>query len=369
MTNDPTIELSPKRLEWPDTVRGLTIVIIVYYHVALLLSAAGYDVQSPIDVIADLQALGMTMFFAISGMNSRRYLDAPTGTFIRKRIWPMAYLLILWTGIDLLLLRSQTGIAPPGRFMMAFGMAVIQPTAYLWYLWSLLVYLLAGRFFVRRFPRLGLALGAVLAFVFLGLSPWHLRRYGFGWLADQWAWRSALSYFLFYLLGCLHRDRILALGHFSLVPSLVVFRGGSHLLLWLGQFARTALLAAPMRLAALFMGLVGTIYVGRLLSRLPGLNRALLWLGRLTLPVYLIHMLFVVPCVWGAGELGGRLLGSHPQMLAGVITLVALVCTLGLTFAARPLHLLWLLRPPEAPRNPFREGAAWALRARRDPVA
>jgi peptidoglycan/LPS O-acetylase OafA/YrhL len=343
----PTVSAKP-RLDWPDCYRGLAIVFIVAGHTGKMLTVAGINLRSFADAIYDLQIVGFAAFFAISGMNSRKYIGGDARAFWGGRVYPLFYLLLLWT-----LITAAIAAATQGRVIgiveaaKAVSAALLHPMTHLWFVWSLLAYSLAARLAMNRWPRVSLAVTLLIVVAALCLDFDFYRRHPVPGIGSHiFMVRRALGYMFFFFLGYRYREQLIAIARGPIWSTAIGTGVVASILIWIANRMPSNLIGAPMRLAALFLGLVSTIYLGRVLASLPIVRPVFLWLGRFTLPVYLIHIPVLIIAIHLLAPAGDPFLRQHVPLLVAGLVVLGLVGGLVGAFLIARLRLIWLLRPP-----------------------
>jgi len=340
----------PERVAWLDASRGMVICFIAMFHAASLATRYGMPAAAVFNSLYAYRLLGVALFFVISGMNSVRHIEAGWGAAIRERLAPILWMLLLWTAIiwypgSIITspLVTPDWHSAPAQIVRGWFL----PNSIMWFLWALGGYLILSRL-LRPLPRTAVIVGCVLfLIVALGFTEWHMYRYGLGALARNYTLRMSILFFPCFHLGYLFRDQILRFGNSSLFPSLLFTMIVSNALWWLTPHVPIALVQGVLELFRLGLGVMAAIFVARTLMLWRPLRRPLVIVGRMTLPIYLSHILFLPGLTLALAFLG------WPRTLpfAPVVAVVAglLSVPLGVLFAVvvNRLNMLWLFRPPE----------------------
>lgn len=340
-------------LSWPDAVRGAVTCGVVVYHTALMLSQFGVDQALTLAYLGELQLTGLAAFFAISGMNGVRHIGSPFASLWARRLTPMLWMLLIWVVIHWSLAAILPNPADPdqGSDPLQIVQNLVLPGPILWYLWSLIAYLLLARLTRRLPPVAVLSVGLTLTAAMIGLTDWHLRQYGLTALAEHFTWRAPLVFFPIFYIGYRFRARILALSRAPLIPATIIFVSATAGLILIKGMVSSVVPAGVIGLAALLTSLVAAIFLARLLLLVPGLGRVIARIGRLSLPVYLAHMLVVTPLVYAARTLDPVMLGQVAPVLPYAIGLVALILSMLFGIHMRRLKLGWLFTPAALPQG------------------
>ncbi|MGQ7312907.1 acyltransferase family protein [Microbacterium arabinogalactanolyticum] len=273
---------------WPDVVKGVCIILVVMWHVVVKHSSdlpwedAGGVPEMWTVVSAQLLPLRMPLFFVVSGMFAASAVLAPTRARVSIRALRLALLYLLWVVIQTFALAAAGPDFDTARATDAWSLLLqltISPTN-LWYLLALALYLIVGRV-TRGIPTavllpLGFLVSAVAAagmlpdsgnlwqvvqnvvFFLAGLRlPELVRRF-----AARASWAIAAG------LGALY------------VASLVVVVSLLGARQWFGVWTLLSALAV-----------VAGISACALIDRWEPLAAPLRWIGRRTLPIYVIHMI------------------------------------------------------------------------------
>lgn len=316
-----------KREAWVDVAKGAAILLVVLFH------AGGYvpptttagSAWELVNVV--LVSVRMPLFFLVSGLFiGTALVSQPARRFLRRKPWPPLYLFVVW-GLIFAGLHAVSG----GAFgESAVDTLLLQTT--LWYMAGLAVHMVLA-WVIRGFrPAVQIGGAAVLAVPFAVFFPFELG--GFAHIPN---------YFVFFLIGCHARPALTAL-----VKRTGLLRAGVLLSTCVGLlgvavvlrrflpevqelqavilFALLPLVAVPF--ALICCNAIAHTHAGTQLS----------WLGRHTLPVFLIHPL----ALQLLDVLGGSVLGEL-AVVAWVMPLVLSVGALGLSVVV--WHVLEMYAP------------------------
>ncbi|WP_404338494.1 acyltransferase family protein [Sphingomonas sp. MMS12-HWE2-04] len=337
------------RVYWADTAKGLIILIIVLSHGALFVEGAGYPQAGMRNAIGAVTPVGMPLFFMISGMFSRRYLDGSWSGFWHGRLKALIWVMLIWIPIDWLLYSIFPNFRDPlhGKYLWQLLTAWIFPSSYLWFIWSLGVYSLLAWALGRRHARTWLALSVLVTFAMLGLTTWHLDHYGLHLLAQDYYLRGALSYFFYFYLGYVCRDWIVRAATLPAIPTLIVTLTGYGLLAWIAMMVKGVVPGAAIKFVAIAIGMLGAIYLGKTLALRADTRRFFGRLGQMTLPIYLTHLLFMMPLCYWLAKLHSPFLLQSGVALAIVVSLIGILGSVAITALALSLGLTFFFFPPK----------------------
>jgi uncharacterized membrane protein YcfT len=167
--------------------------------------------------------------------------------------------------------------------LVDLALAPIRPSNGLWFLYALALFFVAAKLLHGRVDwRIQLAVAAVI-------STWFFARADTGNIA----WNGIGRYVLFFMVGLFFRDQITRFVERRGLPTGLLFGA-----LFLGFTAAVLLVRSrvPMVTGTLVIGsllaIAGGLVVSRFLVRFERM-RWLPWIGRNTLPVYVVHIFFV----------------------------------------------------------------------------
>ncbi|GIF51816.1 putative membrane protein YcfT [Asanoa ferruginea] len=268
------------RVEWADAAKGVCIILVVSWHVIVKdYLLVDWHIGLPVPGLwgtlgEQFLPLRMPLFFAISGVFATNALRRPW-----RRVARFFYLYTLWLLIHTAALAAAPGF-PTDRATSVLGLLeqlTITPSN-LWYLYALALYLLIAKA-VRRLPPLVVVVpAAVLSAVAAA-----------GLLATPGNRGGVYQNLVFFLAGLYLRPRIERLAATATRRRLVL----TSLAYVLGLTAMAAAGAQQwfgvwplVSVVAVVFGVTAAARV----ARRPALSGPLVRLGRITLPIYVIHM-------------------------------------------------------------------------------
>lgn len=310
------------RIEWIDCAKGAAILLIALHHATSYETAIfGQTLTLPVfnwrNLDLFLYHIRLPVFFFVSGVAASGHLSSrrtgPNWTTARG----YALLYLLWSLVLCTVVPDWPNFDPGHRpgWNDVVGFALGQSTV--WYLWAILLCLAYARLTMALPGWIAIAV-AVTAYAVIdayGGMPGHL---------------PALARSLpFYLLG--FRYPALATGP-NRPPrgSIAAFVVITAALAWSGL--STAITNALLDLAGLGAGMA---LIRQLPKRLPTAVGPLGWIGRRTLPIYILHF----PIIAGVGVATVGLIGplpmNHPLVLVYAPALAA-----GAVSASLLVHLV-----------------------------
>jgi uncharacterized membrane protein YcfT len=276
------------RVDWVDGAKGVAILLVALAHAVqwTVLSGLAPELWNKINLI--FIVFRMPLFFLASGLFAASIITRSWPTLWRTRLSLLVWALLLWTVVRFgyfSVLPNPAGFDETNPIDLL--LAPVRPSNGLWFLYALALFFIAAKLMKNRIDwRVQIGGAAVLSVLFFARAD-----------TGNIAWNGIGRYFVFFLLGCYLRERILA---FVNRPS----RFGA---LWLGLgFGAAFLVLAGVILTvdARVPFITGTLVLVSLLALGAGLlvarflvsYRAMAWLtyvGRNTLPIYVVHVLFV----------------------------------------------------------------------------
>lgn len=193
-----------ERVGWVDTAKGAAILLVVLSHAGQIAHLIG-DFPSRLDAVHHVFVnVRMPLFFLASGLLMSRLVERPWDELFRKRVIPMAWVLILWTLIG----SSVNQVVPlyPRVDMPVTGVpitGILQvfwlPQGALWFVYALIVFAILARTATSfsGWQRIAIAVALWLALALF--VAWH----------PSFHTRNMVEYMPFYMGGVLSGPWIL----------------------------------------------------------------------------------------------------------------------------------------------------------------
>lgn len=323
------------RLDWVDAAKGMSILLVVLHHAVWFLERSGQAPAAVITANEALASLRMPLFFLASGLLAAGPLAAPWRVVLHKRVAFFLYLYVLWTIIRFAFFAT---VVPPevdpdeSADPLAFALALLLPGPSMWFLYALAVFAVVTKL-ARPLPvwlQLGLT-GVLSALIGAGTVD-------FG--DSRWTYMS--RFLFFFLLGCHTRELVERLARATSLLRAVV--GGLACVGAAVVAVAFGLRSVPgVSLALQCLAVGAGVLVAAWVARYR-FGRPLVVLGMRTLPIYLIHMLWLAAIMIGVRhvELPPVAAYALPLVLVLVLTALSLLTHRALT----AMGATWLFALP-----------------------
>ena len=353
------------RFEWIDAGKGACMVLVVLLHLSLMFENEVNEGAAALwwDVSAAFAPLRMPLFFFISGFLAMRAVSRPLGQ-TRGRTLGILSVYAIWTLLFLARLyvpqARGDGAAPtPGQLLLSVAL----PTSY-WYLWALPAFFVIAWACTRLLGRH--RAWALVAFAALAVAAPALKPLTAGLLTeplDAVKLGSVSANLVWFFAGIVGRD-----AWRGLMRRATLLTAGAGILAYAGVFALLRATGHGPVLTFVIAGvaLLASNQVLAVAGMANPLSRALRWVGRQTLPVYVFHI-FLVSALSAALKLAGLvpLLREHTYAWGAFLPIALLVPVvvasrvIGAAVLGSPLR--WMLEGPRwltASRAPASEAVA-----------
>jgi fucose 4-O-acetylase-like acetyltransferase len=321
-----------ERVEWVDVTRGLAILLVVFGHAAAGLIDAAEPGAYPIlrYLFLAIYTFHMPVFFFLAGMFAEQRFARGAAPFVRRLSTTLVYPYFLWSIIQFCLIAAAASLVnhPPENFLGTLLALPWQPVSQFWFLHALFVIHLASLAAWHAGGAravLGLAVAAKVVSLLVPIGPAlsmaaaNAPYYALGlvigstrfsrWLASASSERQALLY----AVAAISIGGSLAIA--NAVQSLPSIESSSA-----ATIARVAWL--PAMLPAALLGGLALMLVGRHIGHRGGaLAQVARYLGSLTLPIFLLHIIFIA----GTRILLDRLLGISGLPVLPLLIVVGVV--------------------------------------------
>lgn len=279
-----------QRLDWVDTAKGISILLVVMMHSAIGVGEVTGTVSYMHWIIAWCSPFRMPEFFLISGLFLSQVIGRDWRRYADRRVVHYFYFYALWAVIHILF-KEAVGTGHPVTALAHIGLAVVEPYGVLWFIYLLAIFSAAAKLLHdARAPHWLVLAGATL----LQMAPVQTGSY----LIDQFAEHFIYFYagyvfapLLFRLVAWAQNNVLRAvagLAIWAVLQTLLVFSPGYRVL---PMTIHMGLSTAPgIHVVLALMGSFGLCVVAGLLSKLAVMDW-LRWLGSKSIVVYLAFAL------------------------------------------------------------------------------
>ncbi len=298
MNNSGTIVKGNSRLEWIDSLKGISILLVVYYHCIILPYSdpfkSGLFSETIFDslnyfVAYNLAPLRMPLFFMISGFLVSSSVNRKSwGEVAEKRVFVLLYVFVLWSifqNLSIQLLGStstQDGLNNSiyAKSVTDFIKLVVLGSNSLWYLYALVVYFSVTKL-LSNHRHLLLLLSACLS---MSLMKFKL----------QFPYKSMAYCYFFFVLGVFYGSSF-----FSYVNYLSVKRGVITVVVGLLTIVAMKVVNIEINIVKSLIFIFVFTFTVMVLFKYGMKLKALSFMGKRTLPIYIIHRpVLEVALVW-----------------------------------------------------------------------
>ena len=277
-----------KRADWIDIAKAISILLILVGHSMGTLDQISKDTSLVEGFVKMLTPVRIPMFFLVSGIFAAKIFSASRDKFI-ERVADLAKVYVLWSVITYAWRMTLFPEHSP-EFTSMGSTGILQelllPTPFPWFIWALVVFNLLGYAGTRLAPKITLALAAVSA-----IAGYYIPMYlpGTHTVAGVGFYRNFLFFILPFYLPYIRQwaESLPAVKTASLAGILYC------LLLAMGEFFGDSFLGSIAMVIASLVGIVSLLMIARLLEAGP-LNKILVKVGQKTLPIYLMHVIFMM---------------------------------------------------------------------------
>jgi fucose 4-O-acetylase-like acetyltransferase len=277
-------------MDWVDYARGLAIILVVFRHSLAGMDRSGLEVPAALWNIQEFVFnFRMPVFFMLSGIFLARSLEKkPAGELVRNKAYTLLYPYVLWAVIFISIQIALSGVTNAQRTPRDFLYIITQPRNldHMWYLLALFntsLLLIALAPLLLRRPALHLAAGFGLHMVSFLVKDYSL-------------FSDLLYHYIFLVIGTVITKQLFAQKEEvpgkdlrTLLLLTPVFIAGQ--LAWLhlrpGNLQMQALFLVITLVACTFF------YFACRVGYRAGLFRGLVYLGRHSIYIYILHLLVI----------------------------------------------------------------------------
>jgi uncharacterized membrane protein YcfT len=319
------------RLQWVDTAKGLSILLVVMMHSAIGVGEETGGTGYLHWIIAWASPFRMPEFFAISGLFLSLVIARDWRRYTDRRVVHYLYFYAVWAVIQIVF-KVALGTGDPVKAAGDIAWAVVEPYGVLWFIYMLAVFSAVAKLLhdikAPHYAVLGIAAVLQMASIHLGSH-----------ITDQFA-----EYFVYFYAGYALAPHLFKLVAWAEEHWAIATAG---ILAWI--VLETALVFSPgfavtpgavngglsmlpgVHLLLALLGVIALCVLSALLAKLPFMDW-LRWLGSRSIIVYLA---FALPMAVSRTVL----------LKLGIITDTGLLSTIVMAIAViSPLILYWLIQ-------------------------
>lgn len=297
------------RVEWIDCARGLAIILVVFHHAVIFMSAVG--IESGLLTKADnlLVSVRMPLFFLAAGLFASRPTSKGWRYLWTTRLALLVWIYVLWTIVRFVVfsfLPWPLETSDAGTFE-SLAKSFIFPSGSLWFIYALAIYYSAAKL-LKSTPTYLIVAGTGVISAFFSSDAIS---------TGDYEWDSIITYLVFFLVGCRLREavinRVESAGPIATLVTLLSFAAISG-----GAYIWDAQGIPGVRLVASIAG----VYLICIACKCLSASRAgatINYLGRTTMPIYLLHY-FLLAIL--ANYASSFIAGLPPSAVSALLTLL-----------------------------------------------
>lgn len=293
-------QAQPERLEWIDLVKSISVLLVVLMHFVMTLVEV---VDSPVTgfweaAVNVLEPMRMPTFFVVSGIIAADAVDRPWRSS-RRRTLGLPYLYVVWFGILFVTLQVATWSAPSSGTVVSFLAGLLVPYHGYWFLYALVLYFVIAKL-TRNLP-VWIVIGIPLVVsLFRAETIGAIRTVlAFAGFDDARMTPWVVLNLVFFLIGVRYKTLVLTVARNARWTLIVVLGITATALTLVRHWQPIQWENAFILLAALWI--VTAVMLASLLVAWEGPRSMSAYVGRRTLPIYVVQFPFVMlASIWFA---------------------------------------------------------------------
>ncbi|MVZ96573.1 acyltransferase [Sphingorhabdus sp. IMCC26285] len=333
------------RIKWLDSARGLGIILVVIGHAlgGLIDSKLGANQDIFRQLFFSIYTFHMPLFFLLSGLMVTKRLEKGQEVFLRGLIPSIVWPYFLWSIIQFTIIYGLGTLVnrPAESYWPVIVSLPWNTVSQFWFLYALfwmhiLSVLLVPRLGREGFVLLALALKSLALILILPVPVKLVCNHLFFYAVGVWLATGGLETLIIKRGPWLKSVGVPLIAVATIGATLLaVPRYGADIPLLLAGSPEIANLAWRFpAMAAAIMGVAAVVAIASL-PRIAG-SRILLWLGRMTMPIFVLHVMFLA----GTRIVLMRLdLVSNPALLLAISVAAGLIGPLIVERVTRALGL------------------------------
>ena len=281
----------------------------------------------------------MPMFFAVAGLFASKWLTKSWRELAQGKLALLVWVFLIWQPVVLAyrLMNHWVLEGLSWQFIaeqvLRVGASPLRPNGELWFLWTLAIFFVLGRFTARFNAKAQVIIAAVVSCVWMSLVEPSMSETVFHVVGS--GWHGIFRYYFLFIGFALFSKQIrAAVSRLRWHTAALVF------CVWLGESLIAAYYAIPPGVSLFLLSLLG-VAGGIGLAKLIGGLAILRYLGRQTLPIYLGHSAIIAIFLSEitAFELT-PMLTFNLYLAVLVLTGLVIACSLGLS-KLKPLAFMY----------------------------
>ena len=268
---------SGSRLDWVDTDKGLSIILVIARHAASGVALSLGNMPLVFGLVSTLAApYRMPLFFVVAGLFAASYMRRPLREFLDRKLLHFAYFYFLWSAIQIGVKMSLPGgLHDVG--LKDLLLTPIEPFGALWFIYALPLFFMVMRF-LRDVPKF-LVVAVALIFYFARVET--------GWTVPD----EAALRFIFFAAGVYGAAYIFQIADWARANALNAALTGIVTLASVGVVTLTPLIDnRAIELLSGFAGCIGCVMLVSVAAS-KGLTGWLSYIGSRSLYVFVAFFL------------------------------------------------------------------------------
>lgn len=330
------------RVAWIDAAKGVSILLVTLYHASTFADEHGLRVNIVIGINDLLTPIRMPLFFCAAGLTAGSVLYGSWRALWSRRLSLYVWVFALWLAITSVFFSFVRHPRHPNSWPTTsdYFQNLAVPNNELWFLWCLAIFYVLA-WIAIAYPKF---------LVFIGLSA-ALGGFVTGELTQSDASalplvvRNALKYFMFFAAAASYRKQIMPMVNGGLVRTILSAAGYTSMAI-ASHFLDGTAVGGLIKLVA---AIVGVFAVANVLvavnASFPAIGNSFAWIGRRTLPIYLLQAPLLALVLYGFQPLV-----ASRQSLEPVVPFLMVIAFVPIALAFDRLTqttLTWLIRPPQ----------------------
>lgn len=302
-----------KRIEWVDIAKGIAIILVVIGHVGSSYSSAGLYKDSFLLNFTNrfVYSFHMAAFMFISGFLFRNKQDKKQQVKAILISYGIPYVFFsgVWWGFKTVL----SSVVNTKLSLWDLVLTPVFPISFMWFIYALMLMEII-QVIVGKLEKTKIYVHLGVAFVLLVIQPYIASKSVFNteYVFSDLIISDVMSNYFYFCIGVHFGNRIIS-----------VIKEHRTIISWGGGLLGVNLLSYSMNITFNIIGRVAIAFLGIvfLISLSMGLdNKVLSFIGRRTLPIYVLHGIFIAATRIVLGKIGlNDLYGISPLFICTAV--------------------------------------------------